>query len=187
MHTMKFSFNSTKKTALLPDQSSTFARKIMLYFNYFGIPIRVGSKKMRKSSEKDLSMKMQKRQFRIGELAHYLNVEKFVIRFWEKEFDVRTIRSSGGQRFYDEKDVEKFTTIKDLLYQKGYTIAGAKQQLKEKLKRKAANNSEEEQRIVPSQRINLPSEKNSDELTREQLEQQIVDLQRKLLKLRELL
>ena len=78
-------------------------------------------------------MKMQKRQFRIGELATHLSVEKFVIRFWEKEFDMRTIRSNGGQRFYDERDVEKFTMIKHLLYDKGFTIAGAKQQLKERL------------------------------------------------------
>ena len=131
-------------------------------------------------------MKMQKRQFRIGELAHYLNVEKFVIRFWEKEFDMRTARSTGGQRFYDEKDVERFATIKDLLYQKGYTIAGAKQQLKEKTKRKASP-IEEEPRILPSHRINIGQEKASDDVTREQLEQQIVDLQKKLLKLRELL
>ena len=131
-------------------------------------------------------MKMQKRQFRIGELAHYLNVEKFVIRFWEKEFDMRTSRSTGGQRFYDEKDVEKFATIKDLLYRKGYTIAGAKQQLKEKTKRKVSA-IEEEPRILPSHRITIEQEKSSDEPTREQLEQQIVDLQKKLLKLRELL
>jgi DNA-binding transcriptional MerR regulator len=130
-------------------------------------------------------MKMQKRQFRIGELAHYLNVEKFVIRFWEKEFDMSTARSTGGQRFYDEKDVEKFATIKDLLYKRGYTIAGAKQQLKEKVKRKLTTD-EEEPRILPSHRINT-MQKSSDEVTREQLEQQIVDLQKKLLKLRELL
>ena len=131
-------------------------------------------------------MKMQKRQFRIGELAHYLNVEKFVIRFWEKEFDMRTSRSTGGQRFYDEKDIEKFTAIKELLYQKGFTIAGAKQQLKERTKRKAHMASDEETRILPSQR--LMAEKIVDgEPTREQLEQQIVDLQKQLMKLRELL
>ena len=132
-------------------------------------------------------MKMQKRQFRIGELAHYLNVEKFVIRFWEKEFDMRTARSTGGQRFYDEKDVERFATIKDLLYQKGYTIAGAKQQLKDKIKRKANSTGEEEPRILPSHRINISPERASEDPSREQLEQQIVDLQKKLLKLRELL
>ena len=75
-------------------------------------------------------MKMQKRQFRIGELAQSLNVEKFVIRFWEKEFNVSTTRSEGGQRFYDPQDIETFKHIKSLLYDQGFTIAGAKQHLK---------------------------------------------------------
>ena len=185
---MKYKINGTKKMPALPGRSLTFTRKIMLYFNYFGIPIRVCSKLMKKRELKGLSMKMQKRQFRIGELAHYLNVEKFVIRFWEKEFDMRTSRSTGGQRFYDEKDIEKFTAIKELLYQKGFTIAGAKQQLKERTKRKASMASDEESRIVPSQRITAAVEKILDgEPTREQLEQQIVDLQKQLMKLRELL
>lgn len=131
-------------------------------------------------------MKMQKRQFRIGELAHYLNVEKFVIRFWEKEFEMRTSRSTGGQRFYDDKDIEKFTNIKDLLYKKGYTIAGAKQQLKERSKRKQGG-IQEDAKILGSHKTTLELENTTHQLTREQLEQQIVDLQKKLLKLRELL
>ncbi len=130
-------------------------------------------------------MKMQKRQFRIGELAHYLKVEKFVIRFWEKEFEMRTTRSSGGQRFYDEKDIEKFSQIKELLYQKGYTIAGAKQQLKERTKRKSA---QEEPKIIGSHKTTLEQEQVAELAhTKVQLEQQILDLQKKLVKLRELL
>lgn len=74
-------------------------------------------------------MRMQKRQFRIGELAKKLDIEKFVIRFWEKEFDLPTARSTGGQRFYSEQDLETFTHIKTLLYQEGFTISGAKKQL----------------------------------------------------------
>ena len=72
---------------------------------------------------------MQTRQFRIGELSKKLSVEKFVIRFWEKEFNIKPQRSTGQQRFYTEKDFQKFTAIKDLLYHKGFTIAGAKKQL----------------------------------------------------------
>jgi DNA-binding transcriptional MerR regulator len=72
---------------------------------------------------------MQTRQFRIGELAKKLNVEPFVIRFWEKEFNIKPHRSNGQQRFYSEKDLVKFELIKDLLYQQGMTIAGAKKQL----------------------------------------------------------
>ena len=74
-------------------------------------------------------MKMQKRQFRIGELAKKLEVEKFVIRFWEKEFKLQTERSSGKQRFYSEDDLATFSHIKTLLYQQGFTISGAKKQL----------------------------------------------------------
>ncbi len=73
---------------------------------------------------------MQKKQFRIGELAKNLGVERFVIRFWEKEFHVTGNRSEGGQRFYEAKDLEKFRSIKTLLYEQGFTIAGAKKQFK---------------------------------------------------------
>jgi DNA-binding transcriptional MerR regulator len=74
-------------------------------------------------------MRMQKRTFRIGYLARHLAVERFVIRFWEKEFNIKPTRSEGGQRFYDEHDLATFIEIKDLLYKRGFTIAGAKKQL----------------------------------------------------------
>ena len=60
-------------------------------------------------------MKMKKRQYRIGELANALNVEKFVIRFWEKELGIKADRSPGGQRFYEEKDFETFKNKLDSL------------------------------------------------------------------------
>ena len=75
-------------------------------------------------------MKMEKRKFRIGELANQLNVERFVIRFWEKEFNIKSQRSHGGQRFYSTEDLNTFKTVKELLYEKRFTIAGAKQMLK---------------------------------------------------------
>jgi len=74
-------------------------------------------------------MKMQRKQFRIGALAKSLGVKRFVIRFWEKEFNFNAHRSEGGQRFYEERDLERFRFIKTLLYEKGFTIAGAKKQL----------------------------------------------------------
>jgi len=73
---------------------------------------------------------MQRKQFRIGELAKKLNVERFVIRFWEKEFNIKPTRSDGGQRFYEEKDLNTFKKIKKLLYENGFTINGARQKLK---------------------------------------------------------
>src|SRR5579872_2761340 len=74
-------------------------------------------------------MSMGKRQFRIGDLAKELKVKKFVIRFWEKEFNLKSDRSNGGQRFYTKKDFDTFLLIKDLLYSQGFTILGAKKQL----------------------------------------------------------
>ncbi len=72
---------------------------------------------------------MSKRKFRIGDLAQELKIKKYIIRFWEKEFDLKSDRSDGGQRFYTEDDLALFTKIKQLLYLEGYTIAGARKQL----------------------------------------------------------
>lgn len=78
--------------------------------------------------------RIQKRKFRIGDLSKELRVKKFVIRFWEKEFDLKSDRSNGGQRFYTQDDLKTFATIKDLLYNKKFTIPGAKAQLAAELK-----------------------------------------------------
>jgi len=129
-------------------------------------------------------MRMKKRKFRIGELAQQLQVERFVVRFWEKEFNFKTSRSSGGQRFYEEKDLEIFKLIKKLLYEKGFTIAGAKKQLKEMKKVST---------IQPSRKTTIdPEQKNkkqqlTDQKKIEMLSQQIINLKNKLYELRKLL
>src|SRR5580692_1041211 len=96
-------------------------------------------------------MKMQKRKFRIGELAKKLELERFVVRFWEKEFSIKTKRSQGSQRFYDESDLKKFELIKKLLYEEGFTIVGAKKKLKEKFGPK----SEKAESIIASQKTTM--------------------------------
>lgn len=71
-----------------------------------------------------------KSYFRIGEVGRILGVEPFVIRFWESEFkSVRPIRSRSDQRLYRRRDVEELLTIKSLLYEDMFTIAGAKKRL----------------------------------------------------------
>jgi DNA-binding transcriptional MerR regulator len=71
-----------------------------------------------------------KSYFRIGEVGRILGVEPFVIRFWESEFkSVRPIRSRSDQRLYRRRDVEELLTIKSLLYEDMFTIAGAKKKL----------------------------------------------------------
>ncbi|NDD54856.1 MerR family transcriptional regulator [bacterium] len=83
------------------------------------------------------TVSMGQRQFRIGDLANELKVKKFVVRFWEQEFNLAASRSEGGHRFYTVDDLHTFQTIKDLLYNQGYTIEGARKQLPIVLKERA--------------------------------------------------
>jgi len=76
-------------------------------------------------------MRMQCAHIRIGELAKRVGVERFVIRFWEKEFNIKSPRSNGGQRFYTPKELETFKTIRNLLYKQKFTIEGARRVLKD--------------------------------------------------------
>lgn len=69
------------------------------------------------------------KKLRIGDVAEQLEVKEFVIRFWEREFKIKAKRSAGGQRFYTKQQVALLLQIKDLLYAKEYTIAGAKKYL----------------------------------------------------------
>ena len=69
--------------------------------------------------------------FRIGEVSRLVGVESYVLRYWETEFPSLAPRKAGGShRLYRRKDVELLLTIKDLLYQKRYTLEGARQALR---------------------------------------------------------
>jgi DNA-binding transcriptional MerR regulator len=69
--------------------------------------------------------------FRIGEVAELCRLPAYVLRFWETEFPhLKPVKSSTGQRMYRHKDVEGVLRIKKLLYEEGFTIAGARQQLR---------------------------------------------------------
>ena len=68
--------------------------------------------------------------FRIGEVCRLLNLEAYVLRFWETEFPMLSpTKGANGRRMYRKKDVEMVLTIKHLLYDRGFTIAGAKKVL----------------------------------------------------------
>ncbi|HSE47907.1 MAG TPA: MerR family transcriptional regulator [Terriglobales bacterium] len=69
--------------------------------------------------------------FRIGEVSKLCRLPAYVLRFWETEFpQLKPVKSSTGQRMYRKKDVEAVVRIKTLLYDEGFTIAGARQQLR---------------------------------------------------------
>jgi DNA-binding transcriptional MerR regulator len=73
--------------------------------------------------------------FRIGEVARLCRLPAYVLRFWETEFpQLKPVKSSSGQRMYRRKDVENVLRIKKLLYEEGFTIPGARQQLRVELK-----------------------------------------------------
>ena len=69
--------------------------------------------------------------FRIGEVSELCRLPAYVLRFWETEFpQLKPVKSSTGQRMYRRKDVDAVLRIKKLLYEEGFTIAGARQQLR---------------------------------------------------------
>jgi DNA-binding transcriptional MerR regulator len=73
--------------------------------------------------------------FRIGEVSELCRLPAYVLRFWETEFpQLKPVKSNTGQRMYRRKDVDAVLRIKKLLYQEGFTIAGARQQLRSDLK-----------------------------------------------------
>jgi DNA-binding transcriptional MerR regulator len=69
--------------------------------------------------------------FRIGEVARLCRLPAYVLRFWETEFpQLKPGKSGTGQRMYRRRDVETVVHIKKLLYEDGFTIAGARQLLR---------------------------------------------------------
>ena len=71
-----------------------------------------------------------KRYFRIGEVCELADVKPHVLRYWEAEFSViRPQRDASKQRLYRRVDVENILAISKLLYEEGFTIAGAKKAL----------------------------------------------------------
>ncbi len=87
-----------------------------------------------------------KAYFRIGEVSRILDVEPYVIRYWESVFKtVRPERTRSDQRRYRRKDVQELLVIKDLLYGKRFTIAGAKKELR-RMKQGALQDGEDSER-----------------------------------------
>jgi DNA-binding transcriptional MerR regulator len=82
--------------------------------------------------------------FKIGEVAALLDVKTHVLRYWETEFSaLRPVKSRANQRLYRRQDVETALLIKDMLYRQGFTIAGARKQLKSHTSKAAVPSSQE--------------------------------------------
>ena len=97
----------------------------------------VGAKRAANSNGKKSSeiVVPDKLFFRIGEVSKLCTLPAYVLRFWETEFpQLKPVKSNTGQRMYRRKDVESVLRIKKLLYEEGFTIAGARQQLRSEIK-----------------------------------------------------
>lgn len=76
---------------------------------------------------------IEKQYFTIGEVAAQFNVAPSLIRFWETEFEeLRPRKSKKGNRLYTPQDIDTFRTIYHLVKERGYTIPGARDMLKQK-------------------------------------------------------
>jgi len=92
-------------------------------------------KALRRSARNAEVIIPDKLYFRIGEVARLCRLPAYVLRFWETEFpQLRPVKGSTGQRMYRKRDVESVVRIKKLLYEDGFTIAGARAQLREETK-----------------------------------------------------
>jgi len=82
--------------------------------------------------EKTLPPIPVKRYFTIGEVAELCGVKPHVLRYWEQEFtQLRPMKRRGNRRYYQHHEVLMIRRIRDLLYDQGFTISGARNKLQE--------------------------------------------------------
>ena len=85
----------------------------------------------------------------IGEVSKYLNIPQYVLRFWEKKFSIiKPIQKTNGRRYYTKKDLDNLIEIKDLLYEKKYSLKGAQKVLESKKKSSKKFNTSEINNII---------------------------------------
>ena len=84
--------------------------------------------------EKSLPAIPAKRYFTIGEVADLCGVKPHVLRYWEQEFtQLRPMKRRGNRRYYQHHEVLMIRRIRDLLYDQGFTISGARNKMQELL------------------------------------------------------
>src|SRR5213082_1759996 len=89
--------------------------------------------------EKALPAIPAKRYFTIGEVSDLCGVKAYVLRYWEQEFtQLKPMKRRGNRRYYQHHEVLLIRRIRELLYEQGFTISGARNRLTETLQAKAA-------------------------------------------------
>ncbi|MDJ0807053.1 MAG: MerR family transcriptional regulator [Gammaproteobacteria bacterium] len=105
------------------------------------------------SSNTDLPAIPGKRYFTIGEVSDLCQVKPHVLRYWEQEFpQLKPVKRRGNRRYYQRHDVLMIRQIRSLLYEQGFTIGGARQQLSGET---AKEDQQQSQQIVKQLRTEL--------------------------------
>jgi DNA-binding transcriptional MerR regulator len=103
--------------------------------------------------EKELPPIPAKRYFTIGEVSELCGVKPHVLRYWEQEFEqLKPVKRRGNRRYYQRGDVIMIRQIRSLLYEQGFTIGGARQQLEGE---GAHDDSNRSQQIIRQVRMEL--------------------------------
>jgi len=105
------------------------------------------------SNNNELPVIPGKRYFTIGEVSELCAVKPHVLRYWEQEFEqLKPVKRRGNRRYYQRHDVILIRQIRSLLYEQGFTIGGARQQLTgEESKEDSAQN----QQVIRQLRMEL--------------------------------
>ncbi|MGD0915017.1 MAG: MerR family transcriptional regulator [Thermodesulfobacteriota bacterium] len=99
-----------------------------------------------KIREYENSISSERLYYRIGEVSRITGLKPYVLRYWESEFKVIKPHKEGSfQRLYRRKDLDLILKIKKLLYEEGFTIAGAKKKIRDM---ERAENSQMQLRLV---------------------------------------
>jgi DNA-binding transcriptional MerR regulator len=121
----------------------------------------------------------------ISEVADDLDVAQHVLRFWESKFaQIRPLKRGGGRRYYRPEDVDLLRQIRSLLYDEGYTIKGAQKLLRA---RRARPGQSADSALGPTAVPRAPAERPSPRVTSQDAKQQLAELRRELVEIKELL
>ena len=146
--------------------------------------------------EKTLPPIPAKRYFTIGEVGELCGVKPHVLRYWEQEFtQLRPMKRRGNRRYYQHHEVLMIRRIRDLLYDQGFTISGARNKLQElvQAEREKRRGEEEDEAIdvldldavIHDEGSGTPNEPNHEVILGTGL--MVHDVRRELLEIRELL
>jgi DNA-binding transcriptional MerR regulator len=90
--------------------------------------------------------------FKIGEVCEITDTQPYVLRYWESEFPaLAPAKNSSGQRIYRRRDIETVLRIKQLLYEEGFTIAGAKKRLETEMAGRGTTPTSQAAAVVESE------------------------------------